>query len=196
MRNRHRILRTTHTYLGGVLLALALTGCSQGAPNQEQAAIPGAPSSATNVAAGEAESLKAPGELSTFSAYTPSIPPEGDNKQCALDDINGQPAANTKIFNADGSAALGGWAGDGQGHAAGRALLVLKGSTQSYSTPIHTSVQRADVAKALGSNAESNYGFEVNISFHEVAAGSYSMLVADPSNPANICDLHQTFTLH
>lgn len=176
------------------LLAFVLTACTQGGSNAPQATTDTAGSSSAP-AAGTTEAAHAIGQLATFVAYAHGLPASADNKQCAIDYINGQPAANVTAFAADASAGLGGWAGDGQGHPADNFLLVLKSQTQSYATPIHPSVARTDVAKSLNSDGMTNSGFTINISLHGLASGGYSMYIADPANPDNVCDLKHSFTL-
>jgi PBP1b-binding outer membrane lipoprotein LpoB len=172
------------------LLALSIAGCSQ-QPASEPAAQnqPAAETTQAPTAAAPAEAL------ATFSAFAHSISAEATNKQCAIDTINGQPATDTTSLANGASAALGGWAGNGAGQVADNFQLVLKGDTQSYSTSIHTSVARPDVAQSLGSEGLANSGFTLNMSLQGVPAGNYAMYIVDPANPANACDLHRAFAL-
>lgn len=165
-------------------LAMAASACSQ---QQEPATAP-AP------AAEPVES--ATPDLATFSPFAGVLPEETSNKECALDTLNGRSPADTQVFEAGSSAALGGWAGNGAGQEAQGFHLVLKGATQSYSTPIQTSIARADVANSLNAPALANSGYVLNISLKDVVAGDYAMYLADPANPqASACNLNYSFKL-
>ena len=172
-------------------LAVAVSACGQ---QQEPTADSTAPVTTTEAAPEAVE--KATPDLATFSPFAGILPEETSNKECALDTLNGQPPAATSLFEAGSSAALGGWTGNGAGQQAQGFYLVLKGATQSYSTPVQTGIERSDVASSLNAPALANSGYVLNISLKDVAAGDYAMYLADPANPeASACNLNYSFKL-
>lgn len=175
-----------------VLLALSTAACTQQQPTQ--AAAPETKPAADETATATANA--APDNLATFSALNVTLPTEAASKECALDALDGQlPTANSSIV-AGASAALGGWAGNGAGQTSSKLQLILKGESQSYSTPIVKWVGRQDVAASLKAPGLAQSGFEINISLKDVVPGNYALYIADPDNATTtLCDLHHAFNL-
>lgn len=164
------------------VLALAMSACSQ--QDQDNAAGNAANNPTQSSTAPQSGANTTPAK---FTAYTGSFPATYDNKQCAVDMINNQPAAAPSPLTTGGAVTFGGWAGNGQGKAANGFEIVLKG-THIYAAPIQTTVARDDVVKALGSDGMANSGFNLAASLSGVVAGNYSVYIADPANSANVCD--------
>jgi len=158
-------------------VALSLAACSPSSTDNGQQSP--APTAANTQSAASANAA--------FVAYTGAIPATATNKQCALDNINGQVAGSAAQFHAGTSALFVGWAGNGKGQSANGFLLVLKGS-QSYSVPLAMNIARPDVATALSSDGMANSGYQVNASLSGVATGSYHIFIVDPADASNTCD--------
>jgi hypothetical protein len=172
-----------------ITLALVTTGCKQQPAEQSAQHEP-------NPAGAAAAVPSATDGLATFAPFTGTLPAEASNKECALDMHDGQAPVSPAEFNSGASAAFGGWAGNGAGQAASGLQMVLKGESQSYSTPIKTSVPRPDVAAALNAPALANSGYTLNFSLQGVPAGEYGAYLVDPANiEGTLCDLHFSFSL-
>jgi len=181
---RHPALRTC-----GVLtvapFAFALAGCS-GTGQQSVSAQASAPP-----AAGET----APAKQASLTPFQGMIPSTPSNRQCSLDGINGQPAGNAGAVASGSAVVFGGWAGNGQGQTADQFVFVLKGAQDSFSAPLTTGVERPDVAKVWNSEGMTKSGYNISVALTGVAAGTYSLFIADPANPAADCDLHRTLSV-
>lgn len=132
---------------------------------------------------------------STVSVYRGTIPVNSTNRQCSLDIIDGQPAANAGPVASGSTVIFGGWAGNGSGQAASGSILVFKGAQRTYFVSLATGVPRPDVAKALNSAGMAKAGFNLSAGMAGVRAGTYSLFVADPADPTMDCDLHRTLTV-
>ncbi|MDV2449661.1 hypothetical protein [Xanthomonas hortorum] len=175
------------------LVALTTAACSQKSAETTESATP---TPATSAQAPADPGALAPA-LATFETFTGTLPTEVLSKECSLDALDGQvPPPATVELKSDGSAALGGWAGNGAGQSITTLHLVLKGASQSYSTAIKTWVARQDVATALNAPALANSGYEINISLKGVAPGEYAVYVADPADlQKSLCDLGHKFQI-
>lgn len=175
--------KTTYYACSSVLAALLLASCSQtGHGDQQQTASAVAPEAGT--AAGQA--------VATVTPFPRTVPTNPGNTQCALDLVNDQPAGQAAAISNGSTVIFGGWAGNGQGQAANRVALVLKGADHAYSVPITINVARPDVAKALNSAGMANSGYNLSTTLNGVAAGNYSLYVVNPSDASADCDLHRT----
>ena len=166
-------------------VALSLAACSPSSTDNGQQPSP-APTAANAQSAAPANA--------TFVAYTDTIPATATNKQCALDNINGQVTGSAAQLHAGTNALFVGWAGNGKGTSANGFLLVLKGS-QSYSVPLSMNIARPDVAKATSSEGMANSGYQVNASLSGVVTGSYHMIIVDPMDASNMCDTGRDVTV-
>lgn len=130
-----------------------------------------------------------------FTAFNGTVPAGAVNKQCALDIINGRPSSDAAPV-ADGSTVIfGGWAGNGQGQAAKKFMLVLRGEGSSYAVPLVTGVTRNDVAKVWNSKGMTDSGYNLVTQLTGVEAGTYSLYVVDPASAGTDCNLHRTITV-
>jgi hypothetical protein len=186
-----RSIRFCQPLVGATLLAavMALSACSSSDQEPAPASAPAA--AATPQSSTPAGSAVAAAPVANFSAYTAAIPATPVNAQCALDAINATPAANAAPLAAGSNVAFSGWAGNGKGQAAHGFQLVLKGA-RSYSAPIATNVARQDVVNAFSSDGMANSGFKLHASLVGVAAGSYTLYLADPADPSNACATNRT----
>lgn len=132
---------------------------------------------------------------STVSVYRGTVPVNSTNRQCSLDIIDGQPAANVGPVASGSTVIFGGWAGNGSGQATSGSILVFKSAQHAYSVSLATGVPRSDVAKALNSAGMAKAGFNLSAEMAGVHAGTYSLFVVDPADPATDCDLHRTLTV-
>lgn len=174
------------------LLAMSLSACQKSAdPATTQ------PTDTTATTPAAATETPAPAQTAaSVVAFSGSLPAEFKNTQCALDMVNGQPPVNGSSFGADSSAALGGWVGNGAGEAANGFNLVLKGASQSFSTPITADIARQDVATSLNAPALASAGFTLNLSFAGLPAGDYSAYLLDPASiDATACDLKYSINI-
>lgn len=184
----HPVVRATHYTSFPMACALAaallLTACSQ---SGQQAPPEGIASSSGNQTpvAGSA----------VFAVFDGTIPSNIPNTQCSLDIINGKPAGNAEPIDTGSTVIFGGWAGNGKGQAASGVDLVLRGKRNAYSAPLVTGVTRNDVAKAWDSTGMTGSGYNLAAKLTGVAAGTYSLYVADPANAGSDCDLHHTLTV-
>lgn len=167
-------------------LAVALVACS--GTGQAPASAQGSTASTSVQTAPVVHSA-------AFTAFHGVVPSAPSNKQCSLDEINGQPASNAGAVASGSDVIFGGWAGNGQGQAAEQFVLVLKGTSDSYAVPLTTGVERADVAKAWNSEGMAKSGYNVSASLAGVTADTYALYAADPANSAADCDLHRTLTV-
>lgn len=183
---RHAALRNGGAVALATALVMVLAACS-----------------GTGQAPKSAHGSTAPASVQTApvvhsAAFTPfhdAVPATPANKQCSLDEINGHPAGSAVTVTGGTTVIFGGWAGNGQGQAADKYELVLKGTQQSYAAPLTTGVERADVAKALNSDGMAKSGYNLAAALTGVAAGTYSLYVADPADPSTDCDLNRKLTV-
>jgi hypothetical protein len=131
---------------------------------------------------------------SMFHLYNTPITNHPYNAQCALDIIDGLPAANAVPRGYGTVATFGGWAGNGHGGLLKQPLLTLKGSKNSYEASITANVSRPDVAQAMNSAAMAKSGFNLTASLANVAPGKYALYIAE-ANETSACDLHRTLTV-
>lgn len=168
-------------------VAVALAACSGTGQPPELA-----PGSSTVSTGAPTAQVAQPAAVTPFHGMIPSVL---TNKQCALDEINGQPAGNAGAIASGSTATFGGWAGNGQGQAAQQFVLVMRGAKDSFSALLTTGVERPDVAKVWNSEGMTKSGYNILAALTGVAAGTYSLYIADPANSAADCDLHRTLTV-
>lgn len=183
---QHAALRNGSALALVMTMAVALAACS----GTDQA-----PESAPESTASTSAQTAPVAQSAALTSFHGVIPSALTNKQCSLDEINGQPAGNAGVVASGSVAIFGGWAGNGQGQAAEQFALVLKGAQASFSAPLTTGVARPDVAKAWSSEGMTKSGYNISATLTGVTAGTYSLYVADPANLAADCDLHHTLTV-
>jgi len=167
-------------------VAVALAACSgTGQPPESAPASTASTSAPTTPVA----------QSAAVTPFQGDIPSALTNKQCALDEINGQPAGNAGAVASGAVAIFGGWAGNGQGHAADQFVLVLKGAQNSYSAPLATGVARPDVANVLKSAGMAESGYNVAAKLSGVTVGTYPLYLANPADPTSDCDLRRTLVV-
>lgn len=188
-KSAHAYLDRKVVFVFATVAALAMAACSQQGHDATQSSLSGSTERSQTAPQPEANSA-----VAKFSIYTSTIPASFDNKQCSVDLINGHTAENAPPMASGGTVDIGGWAGNGRGQAANGFLLLLKGG-QTFAAPIQTTVAREDVAKAWNSEGMSSSGFNLSASLAGVDAGEYALYIADPSNPANVCDAHRKVTV-
>lgn len=127
-----------------------------------------------------------------FGPYIGVIPDHPTNAQCALDGIDGAPAADTGPIEHGAIITFSGWAGDGRGELPKQPLLVLESEQQSYAAPISTDVRRPDVAQALKSAGLADSGYDVAASLTGVPPGRYALYISQAGNADMTCALHRT----
>lgn len=176
------VLRGSAVIVVAAATVAVLAGCSGGGPETAPPQGNGPPSSA------QATPVAQQATVTPFQGVIPATP---DNHQCSLDEINGQPAGSSDEVARGSTVIFGGWAGNGQGQAAKQFVLVLKGAQGSFSAPLTTGVERPDVAKAWNTEGMAKSGYNIAASLAGVAAGAYSLYVADPANSTAACDLHR-----
>lgn len=183
---QHAVLRNGGALAPVLTVALVLVACSGAGQAPES----------VHVSSASASAQTAPvAHQVVFTPFHDVIPSALTNKQCSLDAINGQLAGSAGAVADDSTVIFGGWAGNGQGRAAERFLLVLKGAQSSFSAPLTTGVERLDVAEAWKSEGMSKSGYNISGSLAGVAAGTYALYIADPANSTADCDLHRTLTV-
>lgn len=183
---RHGALRNGSALALTTALAVVLAACSGTGQ---------APESAQGSAASANAQTAPVVHSAVFTPFHGEIPPTLTNKQCSLDEINGQPAGTAGAVASGSAVIFGGWAGNGQGQAAEQFALVLKGAQASFSAPLTTGVARPDVADVLKSAGMAESGYNISAALTGVSAGTYSLYVADSANSAADCDLHRTLVV-
>lgn len=181
--NRRTLAKITLCVLATAVI-VACSSSQNSAPVSDQGASPAASAQSVAVA-----------HMTAFTPFRSVIPAALANKQCFLDGINGQPAGNIGMVASGSDVTFVGWAGNGRGQAGQQFVLVLKGAQDSYAAPLTTGVERADVAKALNSEAMIKSGYSISASLVGVAAGTYSLYIAGPEGSPADCDLHRTLTV-
>lgn len=166
-----------------ILTIAVLTGCGQG--EQPPQAAPSSPEDAAAQPATTAATATA--TMSRFTEADAALAAGGVAAPCAIDKINSQLA--THVVNVAGSEVrIEGWISD-PSLAVPADFDVLLVGDGVYRAPGKAGVRRPDVAKALGSPALANAGFNLVASMGEVPAGEYSMsLIQGDGAQAARCD--------
>lgn len=183
---QHAALRNGSALALTAALAVALTACSGTGQ---------APESAQGSAASTSAQTAPVVHSAVFTPFHGEIPSTLTNKQCSLDEINGQPAGSAGAVASGSVVIFGGWAGNGQGQAAEQFVLVLKGAQDSYSAPLTIGVARPDVADVLKIAGMAESGYSVAAKLSGVPAGAYTFYVVNPADSTSDCDLHSMLTV-
>lgn len=151
-----------------MLLAASLLGCSPSGSDRSGSSV----EDVGPAPAAEEVSITA---FAKWTARNSSeLPPSAGT--CALDVVNGEPAAGARI-RVGNQAVFGGWAADANKEAARDTSLWLIGPDRSYSAPVTMGVLRPDVASALGVPAMGAAGFDL-VADMDVEAGDYAVSIA------------------
>ena len=172
---------------------LGLAACSDKTPEAEApttAAAPATPAApAANGAAAPVAASVAPwtGDLAAATA----------EPHCALDIVNGAPAADGKFTLAAGGAAVfEGWVATSDMHSAPAFSLVLDGASD-YQIAGSTGTPRDDVAKAYSTDTLANAGFRLEVQSLSIPAGEYKLVLAHQENGAWMaCQTNDVLTVN
>lgn len=171
-----------------IAAGMLIAGCS---PDPQTAAdVPPPPSN--NAGPVEAAApVSATAGIVTPYAMAADAPAAG---RCALDSAHGQ-RAEVVTLPATGTAVFGGWAADDAKQVPVGALFVFGNGADSHAVSLVAGAHRPDVAKAFGSDALANAGFNLRVELGGIPAGSYKLaVVMDPATSAH-CDLKTTLVL-
>ena len=108
---------------------------------------------------------------------------------CAIDAINGGPAAGASV-KVGSDVQFGGWIADAGNRVPTEARLILKASQNAYSAPLVAGGERPDVAAALGAEPLALSGYNV-LAKMDVAPGTYELsIVHGVADAATSCVLN------
>ncbi len=128
------------------------------------------------------------------AAYQIPVQPIAAGGNCALDSVDGAPAANAAL-KAGPSSLFAGWMGDAQKQVPQKAELIFKGQGQSYQYPLRAGGERQDVVAALGAPGLAMSGYNVALSLEGVAPGKYVLSIVNSGEPATECNLNVEITV-
>ncbi|WP_146092967.1 hypothetical protein [Xanthomonas arboricola] len=155
------------------LMLASLVGCKR-----HEAPVPGDPGATA---------------VKSASYQTPAQPlVAGGN--CALDSVDGAPAANASVKAGAGSL-FAGWMGDAQKQVPDKAELILKGQAHSYQYPLRARGERQDVVAALGAPGLAMSGYNVVLSLEGITPGKYALSIVNEGEPATECNLNVELTV-
>ncbi|NDU91012.1 MAG: hypothetical protein G3I10_00050 [Ferrovum sp.] len=174
-------------------LPFFLAGCEHGsAPSENAASAASAAAPAAVVAPPEPPVPASTAILALASPDTLSAATLGG--VCSIDGVSGVgvlAAGKAFTISKANGVELKGWAITADKRDPGTIDIVLKGN-QVYSGAATTGQPRPDIAKAYGGTALDHTGFLVNVDTNVVAAGTYDVLILEPSStPVSICDTHK-----
>ncbi|MBV6844713.1 hypothetical protein KWH29_05055 [Xanthomonas campestris pv. paulliniae] len=136
-----------------------------------------------------------PGTTAVKSAlYQAPAQPLVAGGSCALDSVDGAPAANASVKAGAGSL-FAGWMGDAQKQVPEKAMLIFKGQAQSYQYPLRAKGERQDVVAALGAPGLAMSGYNVVLSLKGIAPGKYFLSIINNEEPATECNLNIELTV-
>jgi len=170
-----------------LIAASLLAACSNQTPESsvEDSTAP----SGTEPAPAPAPPPAAPVSLQEYVVASAST---GGN--CALDAVNGSPSAGNSA--ATGSqVAMSGWIADAANAVPDDALLVLTGTSRSYSGALPAGVERPDVAAALSSGSAQMSGYNVDVSLQGVEPGDYTLTIVHGGTSPQTCNLGKTLSV-
>ena len=152
----------------------------------------------TSLAACKQHEAPIPGDSSTdavkSAVYQIPVQPLAAGGNCALDSVNGAPAANASLKTGTGSSFVG-WMGDAQKQVPEKAELIFKGQGQSYQYPLRAGGERQDVVAALSAPGLAMSGYNVALSLEGVAPGKYALSIVNGGEPATECNLNVELTV-
>ena len=174
-------------------LPFFLAGCGHGSAPDESAA-PAASAAAPAVVVAPPEP-PVPASTATLALASPdTLSAATFGGVCSIDGVGGVgvlPAGKAFTVSKANGAELKGWAITADKRDPGKIDIVLKGN-QVYSGAATTGQPRPDIAKDYGGAALDHAGFLVHVDAKAVAAGTYDVLILEPSStPISICDTHK-----
>ncbi|WP_153066184.1 hypothetical protein [Xanthomonas campestris] len=155
------------------LMLASLAGCKR-----HEAPVPGDPG---------ANAVKS-------AAYLTPAQPLTVGGNCALDSVDGAPAANASV-KAGAASLFAGWMGDAQKQVPEKAKLIFKGQAQSYQYPLRAKGERQDVVAALGAPELAMSGYNVVLSLVGITPGKYALSIINDEEPATECNLNVELTV-
>lgn len=170
-----------------LVLAALLSACNSSSPPAQVDGGTSAPSSAP-----VADATVAPPSSVSLSEYTPAESSPGGN--CALDVVNGGAAPSTPV-SAGSEVGLSGWVADAQNAASTDAILVLTGTSKSYSGVLPTGGDRPDVAAALANESARTSGFNASASLSGVEPGEYALSIVQGGSAPVSCGLNKSLSV-
>lgn len=168
--------------------ALLLAACGDGSRNGVEGAATPAPAATSAAVEASAQPV---GATATRFEMPAGIATGG---ACALDAINGQPAAATAAITGP-VVVFGGWAVPADAGSTEQAHLVLSSGADSYAVPLARDVQRQDVAEAMGNAGAALSGFNVAVATGGLPAGTYSVQAVFTAG-ATTCILHDAIPVN
>ena len=175
---------------------LGLAACSDNAPDAA-ATAPAATTAATAPASTGDGAVAAAPVATSVTPWTGDLTAATAEPHCALDVLNGSPAADGKLTLPTGEAAVfEGWVVTSDMHSAPTFSLVLDGATD-YQLTGSTGVSRDDVAKAYSTDQLAKAGFRLNVPSLAIPVGDYKLVVAHQENGAWMsCQTNQVLTVN
>ena len=174
-------------------LPFFLAGCGHGsAPGENAAPAASAVAPAAVVAPPKPPVPASTATLALAGPDTLSAATLGD--VCSIDGVSGvgvTPAGKAFTISKANGVEIKGWAITADKRDPGKIEVVLKGK-QVYGGAATTGQPRPDIAKAYGGAVLDHAGFLVHVDANAVAAGTYDVLILEPSStPVSICDTHK-----
>jgi hypothetical protein len=188
-----------HKYLSLALAigaCLGLAACSDNTPDDATSAPPAANTATAPASNGDAAVAAAPVET-IVAPWTGDLAAATAEPHCALDVLNGSPAADGKLTLPTGDAArFEGWVATSDMHSAPTFSLVLDGATD-YQLSGGTGVSRDDVAKAYSTDQLANAGFRLDVPSLAIPVGDYKLVLVHQENGAWMsCETNQVLTVN